>query len=73
MVALSTVVMFALMYLNTYSAAHVRYSETRAYMALIMSSAMAVIMLLTMPKMYPNRRLNGVILLISVVVFAGSL
>jgi uncharacterized protein (DUF305 family) len=73
MVAASTIVMFGLMYLNTYTAAHVRYSETRLYMALIMGAAMAVIMMVSMGKMYQNRRLNGAILMISALVFSGSL
>lgn len=34
MIATSTVVMFGLMYLNTYLISHVFWSETRAYMAL---------------------------------------
>lgn len=42
MVAVSTIVMFALMYLNTYQLDHVYLSETRAFMALIMGAAMAV-------------------------------
>ena len=45
MVAVSTVVMFGLMYLNTYELDHVFFSQTRMYMALIMGSAMAIIML----------------------------
>ena len=35
MIATSTVVMFGLMYLNTYLWTHVFWSETRAYMALL--------------------------------------
>ena len=53
-IAVSTVVMFALMYLNTYAVEHVRFSETRAFMALVMGAAMAVIMLAFMLKMYPD-------------------
>ena len=34
MIATSTVVMFGLMYLNTYQLDHVFFSETRAFMAL---------------------------------------
>ncbi|MEO8128321.1 MAG: DUF305 domain-containing protein, partial [Bryobacteraceae bacterium] len=42
MIATSTLIMFGLMYLNTYELAHVYFSETRAYMALIMGAAMAL-------------------------------
>ena len=45
MIATSTVVMFGLMYMNTYAFEHVRWSETRAYMALVMAGAMALVML----------------------------
>jgi len=51
MIATSTVVMFGLMYLNTYASDHVWFSQTRAWMAIVMGSAMAVIMLGFMLKM----------------------
>jgi len=65
MIAASTVVMFALMYLNTYRADHVFFSETRTYMALVMGAAMAALMLAFMRRMYPRRALNAAI-------FAGA-
>ena len=52
MIAVSTVVMFVLMYLNTYALEHIRFSETRVYMALLMGAAMAIIMLSFMLSMY---------------------
>jgi hypothetical protein len=73
MIATSTVVMFALMYLNTYALEHVRFSETRVYMALLMGAAMAIVMLGFMFAMYPNRRLNMAILAGAALVFAASL
>lgn len=73
MIATSTVVMFGLMYLNTFSLDHVRFSETRLYMALLMGSVMALVMLGFMGKMYADRRVNVLIAAASVVVFAGSL
>lgn len=73
MIAVSTLVMFGLMYLNTYAVEHVRFSETRAFMALIMGATMAAIMLSFMLKMYPDRRVNLAILAGAAVVFAGSL
>lgn len=73
MIATSTVVMFILMYLNTYSIDHVYWSETRAYMALVMGASMAVVMLLFMIGMYDNGKVNGAILAGSVIVFAGAL
>ncbi len=73
MIATSTVVMFLLMYLNTYAWDHVRWSETRVYMALLMGATMAVIMLGFMLSMYKNTKVNIGIALTAVVVFAGSL
>jgi type II secretory pathway predicted ATPase ExeA len=73
MIATSTVIMFGLMYLNTYQLDHVFFSETRTYMALIMGAAMAIVMLLFMQGMYTNRRMNLGILAASAIVFAGSL
>lgn len=73
MIATSTVVMFGLMYLNTYQLSHVYFSETRAYMALVMGATMAVIMLAFMLKMHDNRRANLAIFAGSAVVFAVAL
>lgn len=73
MIFISTVIMFGLMYLNTYALDHVWFSETRTYMALIMGAAMAVIMLVFMWPMYPHRTLNIGILVASALVFITSL
>ena len=73
MVAVSTVVMFVLMYFNTFSIDHVYFSQTRAWMALVMGAAMAIVMLLFMFAMYKDRRANVAILASAVVVFAVSL
>lgn len=45
MIAISTLVMFGLMYLNAYALDHVTFSQTRAWMAMLMGAAMAVVML----------------------------
>lgn len=58
MIGTSTLVMLGLMYLNTYAFEHVRWSETRFYMAFLMGGAMAVIMLSFMLNMYKNRTIN---------------
>jgi peptidoglycan/LPS O-acetylase OafA/YrhL len=72
-IATSTIVMYGLMYLNVYSWEHAFFSETRLYMALIMGAVMAVIMLLYMLDMYPNRKANIAIGLGAVAIFALSL
>lgn len=73
MIATSTVAMFVLMYFNTYEWDHVQWSETRFYMAFVMGSTMAVIMLLFMLGMYKSKIVNAAILGTSVVVFAFTL
>lgn len=73
MIATSTIVMFGLMYLNTYIISHAFFSETRAYMALLMGATMAVIMLGFMLSMYSNRALNVAIFASAVVVFGAAL
>ncbi|WP_323801342.1 DUF305 domain-containing protein, partial [Parasphingorhabdus sp.] len=73
MIATSTLVMFGLMYLNTYALDHVYFSETRTWMALYMGGAMAIIMLLFMLGMYSDKRKNAMILVGALALFAGSL
>lgn len=65
MIATSMVVMFALMYLNTYTWQHVRWSETRFYMSFVMGAAMAGVMLAFMLKMYTDKMVN-------IAVFGGA-
>lgn len=73
MIATSTVVMYGLMYLNTYSFEHIFWSETRAWMALVMGAAMSIIMLGYMLGMYKKRAVNLAIFGGSIVVFALAL
>jgi hypothetical protein len=73
MIVTSTVIMYGMMYLNTYQWDHVFFSETRAYMALIMGATMAVVMLSFMLRMYSDWRINTGIYVGSVVLFVLSL
>lgn len=73
MILTSTLVMFGLMYLNTYAIDHVYFSETRTWMAIYMGAAMAILMLLFMLGMYDDKRKNAMILSCAIVIFAGSL
>ena len=65
MIATSTLVMFCLMYVHTYIWDHVTFSETRAWMALLMGAVMAIVMLAFMLTMYKNRTAN-------LAIFAGA-
>ena len=73
MIATSTVVMFGLMYLNTYAASHVWFSQTRMWMALYMGAIMAIVMLAFMLGMYSNRRKNIAIFAGAAIVFSAGL
>ena len=65
MIATSTLVMFGLMYIHTYIWDHAYFSETRAWMALLMGAVMAIIMLGYMLNMYRSRTVN-------IAIFAGG-
>ncbi len=73
MIVTSTIVMFVLMYLNSYALDHVFYSQTRTWMAVYMGAAMAIVMLGFMWSMYKDRRKNAAIIAASILVFAVSL
>ncbi|SMX49711.1 DUF305 domain-containing protein [Maliponia aquimaris] len=73
MIATSTVVMFGLMYLNTYLVGHVFFSETRAYMAALMGAAMSIVMLAFMLSMYTDSKVNTGIFVGAALVFGLTL
>lgn len=57
------------MFLNIDNISHYHTSTTRVYMALLMVAPMAVVMMLMMGKMYPDKKINTAIILGGVVVF----
>ena len=73
MIVTSTVIMFGLMYLNTYAMNHIHFSETRTYMALYMGAVMAIVMIAFMWSMYKNKAMNWAIVGGSVLIFIVSL
>ncbi len=73
MIAASTIVMFGLMYLNSYALDHVFYSQTRTWMAVVMGATMAVIMLFFMRSMYKNKRVNTAIIVGGAITFSLAL
>jgi len=72
MIGTSTVVMYGLMYLNTFALDHVFFSQTRMWMALYMGGTMAVIMLSFMLGMYSNRKTNIAIFIGAAIAFAAG-
>ncbi|MGB5559699.1 MAG: DUF305 domain-containing protein [Paracoccaceae bacterium] len=74
MILTSTIVMFGIMYLNSYDIIdHAYWSETRAYMALLMAATMIVVMLTFMLGMYRNQALNVGIYAGAAVLFVAAL
>jgi len=73
MIAVSTLVMYGLMYLNTWALDHVFFSQTRSWMAVLMGAVMAAIMIGFMWGMYPQRSFNIIILIAAAVLFIVSL
>lgn len=55
MIFTSTLLMFLMMYLNTYETDHIFFSETRTYMAVMMGAGMAFVMLTFMMPMYKSK------------------
>lgn len=69
MMILSFIIMYSVMFLNVDEANHIYLSVNRTYMALLMVLPMAVIMMLLMGKMYPNKKWNTTIILSAIVLF----
>ena len=72
MITTSTVTMFVLTYTNAFTWSHMTFSEERVYMAILMGSAMAIIMLGFMwGMMYKNLKVN-VAIIVGALVVGGS-
>lgn len=73
MLLLSFIFMFLIMFLNMVEIDHFYISLNRTYMALIMASVMANIMMAMMYSMYPDKKKNNIIIILSVVIFSLAL
>lgn len=73
MMAVSFVIMYAVMFLNADIFEHVMLSTTRTYMSILMIAPMAISMMLFMWKMYENKKANYIILASAVIIFIGTL
>lgn len=72
MILSSAILMYGVMYLNTYELSHVYFSEMRLYMTILSTAVMAVVMLGFMRHMLQDKKKNITILLVSVLVFGSS-
>ncbi|WP_242928437.1 DUF305 domain-containing protein [Pontibacter vulgaris] len=72
MLSVSFVIMYGVMFLNADKFDHVYLNLNRLYMALLMVAPMALVMLGFMTSMYKDKKLNGIIVGVSLVVMAGA-
>ena len=69
MIATAMVIMYGVTYLNTFQLDHVRWSEERVFMTMLMGATMAVVMLTFMIGMYRNWKANVAIVVGAAILF----
>lgn len=72
MIVVAAVLMYGLMYLNTWRASDVWFSWSRVFMTMIMAGAMALVMLGFMRPMYRDRHANAVIVMVAVALLVAG-
>jgi len=70
-IAINSVVMFLLTYVMIDSLNHFLVNINKVYMTLMMVAPMVVLMLLIMGAMYKNKKLNYVLIVVFLALFAG--
>lgn len=73
MILTGMVVMYAAMYAGSWEWGHVRWSESRLYMALTMGGAMGLVMLAWMLQMYKSLKANIVVIVVSALLLGGGI
>ncbi len=66
MILTAMVVMYAVMFVSSWEWSHVRWSESRMFMALTMGGTMGLVMLAWMLNMYRNTTANIVVVVVSI-------
>ena len=72
MILTAMVVMYGTMFVSSYEWSHIRFSESRLFMALTMGGTMGLIMLGWMLNMYRNAKGNIAIVLVSLLLLGGG-
>ena len=72
MILTAVVVMYWVMFVGSWEWAHVRFSQSRVFMAVTMGGTMGLVMLAWMLNMYKNARANVTVVAVSVLVLAGG-
>ncbi|MBW3548691.1 MAG: DUF305 domain-containing protein [Actinobacteria bacterium] len=65
MIVTAMFVMYWVMFVGSYEWSHIRFSQSRVYMALVMGGTMGLVMLAWMLNMYRNTKANIAILAVS--------
>lgn len=73
MMTISFIIMYVVMFLNIDNVDHYHTSATRIYMAILMVTPMAIVMMTMMGKMYPNKKANTGIIVAAIVLFIVTL
>lgn len=69
MILTGMVVMYWTMFAGVWEWGHIRFSESRVFMALTMGGAMGLVMLAWMLNMYKNTKANVAIVVVSLLLF----
>jgi hypothetical protein len=72
MILTSMVVMYFVMFVASWEPSHVRFSQSRIFMAITMGGSMGLVMLAWMLNMYKNTKANVSVVAISLLLFAGG-
>ncbi|MBN9103713.1 MAG: DUF305 domain-containing protein [Propionibacteriaceae bacterium] len=73
MILTSAVLMYVVMYFNTYELDHAYFSWMRLFMTMMSTAVMAVVMLGFMRRMYRDRLMNLTVVAAAVVLFGAGL
>jgi hypothetical protein len=72
MILTAMVVMYWVMFVGSWEWSHVRFSQSRIFMAITMGGTMGLVMLAWMLNMYKNTKANVAVIVVSVLLIAGG-
>lgn len=73
MILTGMVVMYCVMYVGSYEWGHVRWSESRLFMALTMGGSMGLVMIAWMLHMYKSVKANVAVIVVSALLLTGGI
>jgi len=73
MILTAMVVMYWVMFAGSWEWSHIRFSESRVFMAITMGGTMGLVMLAWMLNMYKNTKANIAVISVSVLLIAGGI